>query len=477
MLRLVARHRTGAYPKLLLAALIAAGCSNVLGIDDPTSKPPDGGAGTGGEAGEGPAANGGTQPMAGSGGGTAGGNAGSGGNGGTLAGQSGMAGTPSGAGEGGEAGAAGDPCPVKARCGGDSGKVPQLCDGGLWTTNTAESTGDCPVLCIAGKCEDCTDGDVRCNDKESQKCVGGAWQDQKNCASVCLDGACVTPPSCSGLGNHLCANSTSCCEAHEVPGGAFIRSYDAGDYSDPTFTATVSPFIMDRYEVTVGRMQSFVAAYPGLQFNASDGKAAHIAEDSGWRAAYPLPLTAAALKTQLSCPSTTWTEQLNGDINLPINCVNFYLAYAFCIWDGGRLPTEAEWNFAAAGGAQQRVYPWLAPPDTVANVDANAFFGQVDGLPIDVGARPGGDGRWHQSDLAGNLAEWNLDFSANPYTSTACHDCMNTDSAPTRVLRGGAYTYDADSIKVSARDNQAPDQSFFLNGFRCVRDVSEMPPQ
>ena len=41
-----------------------------------------------------------------------------------------------------------------------------------------------------------------------------------------------------------------------------------------------------------------------------------------------------------------------------MNCIDWYTAYAFCIWDGGRLASEAEWNFAAAGGSEQRYYPW-----------------------------------------------------------------------------------------------------------------------
>src|ERR1700730_5736435 len=68
----------------------------------------------------------------------------------------------------------------------------------------------------------------------------------------------------------------------------------------------------------------------------------------------------APTNTTLGCESEfdTWTASAGSHENLPINCVNWYEAYSFCIWDGGFLPSEAEWEYAAAGGARQRTYPW-----------------------------------------------------------------------------------------------------------------------
>src|SRR6185312_9797256 len=98
-------------------------------------------------------------------------------------------------------------------------------------------------------------------------------------------------------------------------------------------------------------------------------------------------------------------------------CITWYEAYAFCIWDGGFLPSEAEWNYAAAGGSEQRAYPWT----TTSTIDcsyanyAGADGGgqcQAGGLD-DVGSQsPQGDGKYGQSDLAGNAWEWTLDSSA-----------------------------------------------------------------
>src|SRR5262249_34890732 len=69
-----------------------------------------------------------------------------------------------------------------------------------------------------------------------------------------------------------------------------------------------------------------------------------------------------------SCsPYSTWTTAPDANEDLPITCINFYEAYAFCIWDGGFLPSEAEWEYAAAGGDEQRAYPWGAEPPGLDN--------------------------------------------------------------------------------------------------------------
>jgi formylglycine-generating enzyme required for sulfatase activity len=156
--------------------------------------------------------------------------------------------------------------------------------------------------------------------------------------------------------------------------------------------------------------------------------------------------------------------------------VNFYVAYAFCIWDGGRLPTEAEWNYAAAGGKQQRVYPWSVESDQGLDGD-HAFFGQTpQDMPIDVGSKPKGDGRWGQSDLSGNLAEWTLDYYSSQYPSTVCNDCVNETPQSTRVVRGGAYLFNAKSQQVGYRTSAVPESGWPYIGFRCVRDLSITTP-
>ncbi len=200
--------------------------------------------------------------------------------------------------------------------------------------------------------------------------------------TLCKAGVCESPPSCSG--GLTCISGDSCCSTLYVPGGSFNRSYDAvtPEYSDPKWKATISPFRLDKYEVTVGRFRKFVDAWAaGYRPAVGSGVHTHLrgglglvgesytswagsVTDGGWIASYAtkIPTSKAAFDTALNCDTiyggVTWTPSAGTNETLPINCINWYEALAFCIWDGGFLPSEAEWNFAAAGGSEHRRYPW-----------------------------------------------------------------------------------------------------------------------
>ena len=197
-----------------------------------------------------------------------------------------------------------------------------------------------------------------------------------------------------------------------------------------------------------------------------------------------MPTDKADLIAQLKCPNTTWEDLPASSPAVeqrPINCVSYYLAYAFCIWEGGRLPTEAEWNYAAAGGDEQRVYPWSAPADDATITSDHAVYkggASAQALPNTVGSKSCtsnlmscGDGRWGQADLAGNVLEWNLDYFADPYPTTSCVDCWNTSAQTTRSLRGGDYRNSPDLLLSSLRWDQDPTDPTSTSGFRCVYEL------
>jgi formylglycine-generating enzyme len=446
--------------------LSIAACDSVLDIDDPKLRPE---AGAGGESASGADAGGSSSGSSS----TPIGGAGEGGSGGTP--------SEGGAGAGGEGGTAVmKDCQKDAvQCGGADGKTPQICnEKGLWVGNTSEAAGACEFACSAGKCTECVDNTVQCkvcaddaencNTNQPQKCVDGAWQDSgQACAHYCGKGACHKPTSCSGEYEdpNKCKDGVSCCSARLVPGGTFFRDYDGSeDFSDQSYPATISPFVLDKFEVTVGRLRPFVNAYNALALTNGLGKAKHIADDTGWNTAYTLPADKAALVADLGCDGGTWSDSTAAN-ELPANCVSFNVAYAFCIWDGGRLPTEAEWNFAAAGGSQQRVYPWFDSSkidETYANFQSTA--------PVAVGSTPLGDGRWGQSDLAGNVVEWTLDYHQE-YPAT-CADCLITTASSDRTMRGGSYQDLAD-VFLSVSFRGFGDLTYVgpTLGFRCARDL------
>jgi formylglycine-generating enzyme required for sulfatase activity len=231
---------------------------------------------------------------------------------------------------------------------------------------------------------------------------------------------------------------------------------------------------MDSYEVTVGRFRNFVAAYPGNKPLGGMGKNPLDPSDPGWNAAWNtiLPADQATLKQVLKtpgdCDGYAWTDDVGSKEYFPINCVSWYEAFAFCIWDGGRLPTEAEWNFAAAGGDEQRIYPWSSPPSST-TIDATYAVYSPASL-VNVGSRsPKGDGRWGQSDLAGSLWEWVRDWYASQYP-TPCVNCANHTPAVGRVFRGGGFYGNQNDQRAAIRDYDVPASRDDGYGIRCVRD-------
>lgn len=312
-------------------------------------------------------------------------------------------------------------------------------------------------------------GQVRCTGELAQQCNAlGQWVDLPACTNFCGTGGCVNPQSCSSIGS--CAGG-SCCQARYVPGGFYYRSYDGVTYLDTTYSATISPFVLDRFEVSVNRFRRFAASYPGSLPAAGTGKNPHVAADLGWDTAWvvAMPSSKAALETALlACAGATYMTSTGTNDDRPVNCVTWYLAQAFCIWDGGRLPTEAEWNLAAAGGDEQRVYPWSSPPSST-TIDATRATYNTS-APAPVGSRPAGAGRWGQVDLGGNVAEWLLDWSRSPYATSACTDCQNTTAATSRVVRGGHYGSSSGAVVTSVRSSTDPAMATANTGFRCLHD-------
>ena len=365
-----------------------------------------------------------------------------------------------------------------------SGQTPQSCDAsGQW-----QSGSPCVnQACVSGVCQGvCAPGSKQCSGSTPQTCdASGQWQNGTPCGDatpVCSGGQCVVPPSCDGLPATCGPNGNdSCCTSIVVPGGTFDR------FNNPGYPATVSDFRMDKYEITVGRFRKFVQAYPGNKPVAGAGKNPNNPVDPGWDATWNdtnMPPDQVTLMGGLKCnaPYYTWTYNPGSNENRPITCISWYEAFAFCIWDGGRLPTEAEWTYAAAGGSEEREYPWSNPPNsttidcTNASYDCNnnscgdgTFGCQVTDI-LDVGMKPNGNGKWGQSDLQGNVREWLVDWVNNP--PNPCTNCANftPNSNPQRLFWGGSFSDSTTSMRLTSyRCGYDPMAQNVAFGARCVR--------
>lgn len=221
--------------------------------------------------------------------------------------------------------------------------------------------------------------------------------------------------SCTGASGADFACGTvqrDCCESAYVPGGSFLRLYDGLDRAGTSLPATLSPFYLDTFEVTVGRFRAFVDAYPASK--PAPGVGAHPKiPGSGWEGSWPLAADKSALLIGLTDPAcidfdakplASWTATPGLNERLPIMCLSWYEAFAFCAWDGARLPTLAELNFAQAGGSEQRVYPWTTTRSYAAIDDSRAVYrakAPFPTAPVPVGSKPAGVSRWGSSISAG----------------------------------------------------------------------------
>lgn len=348
---------------------------------------------------------------------------------------------------------------------------------GVGVPRTAPNTDfSCGEACAA-----CSGATPRCKDLgTSAQCVGclsnadcgGATPICDTATNICgvslpcVGNVCGTPPSCVGLAATCGPSGTSnCCESNLVTGGTFNRG------NDPKYPATISDFRLDTYEITVGRFKKFIAGF--TQPAAWSGKNPNNPGDAGWITAWNTGhlANANALAAAVQC-NTSFQTYTAGNDALPMNCLDWYEAEAFCIWDGGRLPTEAEWMYAAAGGVQQRAYPWgNASPAADANLAvygcyhpaASGTCAGVENL-APVGSTPAGNGLFGQADLVGNVSEYVQDID-DPYPNP-CDNCANTVGAGSRAKRGGNFA----SVSPSSlsRDFGMSDGTVLL-GARCAR--------
>ncbi len=222
----------------------------------------------------------------------------------------------------------------------------------------------------------------------------------------------------------------------------------------PSREVTLQAFYMDRHEVTNRQFQVFVDARP--QWGRT------------------------GIETRLH--NGDYLKHWNGDFfppgkaDRPVVYVSWYAAMAYAAWAGKRLPTEAEWEYAARGGRRDAEYPWGndAPSPSLANYAASGL-----GEPAPVGKYPANGFGLH--DMAGNVWEYCLDEWRAPYDPSSGLQVPRLLAAvlsdwrsvtTRRVIRGGSFGAAPVNLRVAFRDSHPAEGAGPHVGFRCVRSVT-----
>ena len=144
--------------------------------------------------------------------------------------------------------------------------------------------------------------------------------------------------------------------------------------------------------------------------------------------------------------------------------MSYYEAEAYAKWRGGRLPTEAEWEYAARGTSGW-IFPW---GNTFDKSKANTKEGGP-GKTTAVDAYPTGRSWVGAYDMAGNVFQWVSDwYSETYYSSSLVHDPTGPTTGQLRVLRGGSWNYDQTSARSTFRGNPIPDLRLNRVGVRVM---------
>lgn len=302
-----------------------------------------------------------------------------------------------------------------------------------------------------------------------------------------------------------------------IPGGSFVMGGDNDQASGdeyPEHQVRVSAFWMDETEVTNKKFREFIKAtgYKTIAERKPDWEDLKKDLPPGTEKPHDSLLVAASLVfQQLSGPadlrnySSWWnwvpgadwkhprgpSDTIGGKENFPVVHVSWYDATAYCQWAGKRLPTEAEWEFAARGGLNDSIYPWGNEHINSGKIKANSWEGnfpyfneQKDGYLTTAPVKSFSPNRYGLYDMAGNVWEWCSDWYHSEYYASVGTNILDPRGpeesydpddpyAQKKSLRGGSFLCNdsyCSGYRVSRRMKSSPDTGFEHTGFRCVRN-------
>lgn len=274
-----------------------------------------------------------------------------------------------------------------------------------------------------------------------------------------------------------------------VPGGEFLMGTNEkegfrADGEGPVRKVKVDSFLIDQYSVTNSEFKAFVDA-TGYVTEA---------EQFGWSYVFYSFLHPTLLSKANRVAHTPWWCAVNGAywyqpegpqsnidnrMEHPVVHVTWNDATAFCNWAGKRLPTEAEWEYAARGGLEQKRYPW--GDDLTPNGEhfCNIWQGKFperntkdDGYEGTAPAKSFPANGFGLYNVSGNVWEWCSDwFSKSIHSRGGRVNPQGPESGDTKIMRGGSYLCHVsycNRYRVAARTSNTPDSSSGHLGFRCV---------
>ena len=218
-----------------------------------------------------------------------------------------------------------------------------------------------------------------------------------------------------------------------IPGGTFVMGNNSeGDHS-PAHEVTLAPFFLDRYEVTNAQYGAFC-------------ETTHRQLPEFW-----------GQKRYRSGPKFP---------NHPVVGVSWYDARDYAHWAGKRLPTEAEWEYAARGGQANKQFPW----GDILSIRMANYNLSGNGAPVPVGSYDQND--FGLFDMTGNVLEWVHDYYAPDYYSQSlAENPWGPEEGRFRVVRGGGWHSGASCLPVYYRNALPSNWLDFAVGFRCAKDV------